>query len=132
MAKRLVVANVNRGELVNVFLDLVQTPRGESFATSVRADANRQLAARCVLGCYDLDSRSTNLLQVADLVAGSIAYERRQWHGDTPDAPFEEKTPKAKLAARLRRCLGLESFADTRRGKVNILTWRDRPLAGNG
>ena len=30
MSAKLVVANVNKGELVNVFLDLVQTPHGET------------------------------------------------------------------------------------------------------
>lgn len=125
MSARLVKANINKGELVNVFLDLVQTPKGQTFATKVRADVNRGIGERCVLGCYDVDSKSMNLLQVADVVAGAIAYERRQWAGDTPDGPLSEDSPKAKVSARFRRALGLESFADIRQGKVNILTMRN-------
>lgn len=122
MSARLITANINKGELVNVFLDLVQTPKGQTVAAKVRGDVNRALGQRCVLGCYDMDSKSTNLLQVADVVAGAIAYDRRQWVGDVPDGPREECTPKARVSARLRRALGLDSFADIRRGKVNILT----------
>lgn len=125
MSSRLIKANINKGELVNVFLDLVQTPKGHSLASRVRDDVNRNLGQRCVLGCYDMDSQSTNLLQVADVVAGAIAYERRQWAGDTPDGPLSEDSPKAKVSARLRRALGLDSFADVRKGKVNILTMRN-------
>lgn len=78
MARGLVVANINRkGEPVNVFLDLVQTPRGQSVAEIVKHDANRILRDRRVIEAYDMDSRSTDLLQIADLVASSIAYERK-------------------------------------------------------
>lgn len=122
MSAKLVVANVNKGELVNVFLDLVQTPHGETVAARVRDQANQKLGQRAVLGCYDLDSKSNNLLQVADVIAGSIAYARRSWAGDTPDAPGAEQTPKAKVAGRLRRALGLDTYDDVRAGKVNILT----------
>ena len=34
MSSQLVIGNINRGESVNVFLDLVQTPKGESVAKS--------------------------------------------------------------------------------------------------
>ncbi|RRD47096.1 DUF3800 domain-containing protein [Tessaracoccus sp. OH4464_COT-324] len=122
MAKRLVVANVNRGELVNVFLDLVQTPKGRELASEVKESANRALGARSVLGCYDLDSRSTILLQVADVVAGAIAYERRQWRGEVLDAPGSETAPKARVSGRLKRAFGSHDFRDVRIGKVNILT----------
>lgn len=122
MARRLVVANVNQGELVNVFLDLVQTPKGRVLADEVRERANEQLGTRRVLGCYDLNSESTNLLQVADVIAGAIAYDRRKWVGEVPDAPASESTPKGRVAGRLRRAFGLDSFGDVRRGRVNILT----------
>lgn len=124
MSSRLIAANINKGEIVNAFLDLVQTPHGETLAAKVAADVNRKLEARCLVGCYELDSRACNMLQVADVIAGSIAYERRQWTGDTPDAPREARTPKARVAGRLRRALQIDSFADTRSGKVNILTMR--------
>ena len=122
MARRLVVANINRkGELVNVFLDLVQTPRGQSVAEIVKHDANRVLGGRCVIEAYDMDSRSTDLLQIADLVASSIAYERK--NANKPDVkPGKRVSAKARFSARLRRALELDSFDDTHHGKINILT----------
>lgn len=119
MATRLVVGNVNRGELVNVFLDLVQTPQGQSVAQWVKIESNRRFSSRCVLEAYDVDSKATDLLQLADVVAGSINYERKQ-RGE----PLACSTPKARVAARLRRALELDSFDDVQRGKVNILTLR--------
>ena len=127
MSAQLVLGNLNRGELLDVFVDLVQTPRRESVAKLVRERVNGVLGQRVVVASYDFDSQSTDLLQLADLVAGAIAYERRQWTGDTPDAPGEAKTPKAQVSARLRRAFGLDSFADVHRGKVNILTMKTEP-----
>ena len=122
MARRLVVANINRkGELVNVFLDLVQTPRGQSVAEIVKHDANRVLGGRCVIEAYDMDSRSTDLLQMADLVASSIAYERK--NANKPSVkPGKRVSVKARFSARLRRALELDSFDDPHHGKINILT----------
>lgn len=127
MSSQLVIGNINRGESVNVFLDLVQTPKGESVAKSVQERVNAKLDGNPVLAAYDMDSRSTDLLQLADLVAGSIAYERRCWGGDTPDAPREVGTPKARISARLRRAFDLASYDDVHSGKVNILTMETEP-----
>ena len=122
MARRLVVANINRkGELVNVFLDLVQTPRGQSVAEIVKHDAKRILRDRRVIEAYDMHSRSADLLQIADLVTSSIAYERKK--ANKPKVkPGKRVSAKARFSARLRRALELDSFDDTHHGKINILT----------
>lgn len=120
MATRLVVGNVNRGELVNVFLDLVQTPAGQTVAQLVKTETNRRLKTRGVLEAYDVDSRATGLVQLADVVASSINFERRKTSLDGGG------TPKARVAARLRRALELDSFDDVQRGKVNILTFQNK------
>ncbi|OHO32525.1 hypothetical protein HMPREF2690_10080 [Corynebacterium sp. HMSC034E11] len=118
MASRLIRGNINRGELVNVFLDLVQTPRGESVAQFVKSDVNRAIGSRCVLEAYDFNSEASDFIQLADIVASSIAYERRHGRMD----PTVRNTPKARVAGRLRRALELDSFADIQQGKVNIVT----------
>lgn len=124
MSRRLVVANLNRGELVNVFLDLVQTPRGESVADTVCRGANRKLGCRAVVAVYDMDSKAHDAIQLADIVAGAIHYERRMWEGDTREAPGGTTSPKARVAARFRRAFELDSFADVQKGKVSILTMK--------
>lgn len=126
MAGQLVLGNVNRGEVVNVFLDVVETPRGESVAERVRDRVNGVLGSRAVLAAYDLDSTSTDLLQLADLVAGAIAHSRRQGVDPGVSAPG---SPKAQVAARLRRAFDLDSFDDARTRRVNILTMAEQPRA---
>lgn len=120
MTAKLVVGNTNRGEVVNVLLDLVQTPRGESAAASVREIARRRIGSACILEAYDLDSRSTDGLQMADLVASAVSYGRRY-------TGKGEQQAKARVASRFRRAFGLDNFSDIQRGKVNILTMNDDP-----
>lgn len=114
MATLLVRGNINRNEIVNVFLDLVQTPRDYSAADRVKKAVNRQLHSRAVVEAYDIDSKSTDLIQLADIVASSINFERCN--------PNRTDTPKAQVALRLRRALNLDSFDDIQAGKVNIRT----------
>ena len=121
MASKLIAGNVNHGELVNVFLDLVQTPAGESAAREVKKEVNRRLRSRCVVDVYDVDSKAMDLVQLADLVASSIGYVRRS---DMKPQEARRNTPKARVAARLRRALELDSFADVQQGKVNIMTMK--------
>lgn len=118
MAALLIKGNINRGELVNVFLDLVQTPRGKSVAESVKNEVNRSIGSRCVVEAYDVNSEASDFVQLADVVASSISYERR--HGTMDEA--RKNSPKARVAARLRRALELDSFDDIQAGKVNIVT----------
>lgn len=124
MAKRLVIGNVNKGEMVNVFLDLVQTPTGKTVAEMVRNQINEYFGKRIVMEAYDIDSRTMELVQLADIIAGSVAYLRKN-----PQSPKAGKrsSPKRKVAERFRRALELESFEDTRQGKVNILTMGTQP-----
>ena len=114
MATLLTMGNINKGEVVNVFLDLVQTPKNVTLAQTVRDEVNRRRGGRCVAEAYDLDSRASDFLQLADLIASSIAYERR--HGQ-PDIG-ERRTPKARVAARLRRALETDGFHAKRRYKL--------------
>ena len=118
MAALLIKGNINRGELVNAFLDLVQTPRGKSVAEIVKNEVNRSIGSRCVVEAYDINSEASDFVQLADVVASSIAYERR--HGTMDEA--RKNSPKARVAARLRRALELDSFGDVQAGKVNIVT----------
>lgn len=121
MATLLVKGNANRGEVLNVFLDLVQTPTGKTVAELVRNRVNRDFGSRAIIEAYDVESHAMNLLQVADVVAGSIAYARRNTR---PPVPGKKIPPKKRVSDRFRRALELDSFDDVRAGKVNILTMR--------
>lgn len=69
---QLLVGCVNRRELVGVLLDGISTPPGCSLDDTVRTMTNRRLKATAIVSAACLDSRSNDLLQVADLAAGSI------------------------------------------------------------
>lgn len=126
MTAKLVAANVNKsGEAVTVLIDLVNAPVGTSPATIVRDMARKRLDSLCVIEAYSLDSQPTDGLQVADFVASAVAYGRK--HSTDPG----NLRPKAQVSGRLRRAFGLNSFADTREGNVNILTMADDPAFRN-
>ena len=126
MAGQLVLGKVNKNEVVNVFFDVVETPRGESVAQRVRDRVNGVLGVRAVIAAYDLDSTSTDLLQLADIVAGAIAHE---CHREADGGPSSPSSPKGQVVARLRRAFGLDSLADVRNDRVNILTMAAQPRA---
>lgn len=131
MSSQLVLGNTNRGELLIILSDMVETPREESLAQRIQEHVNGKLGTRAVIASYDMDSRTSDLLQLADVVAGAIAYERRLSEGPVSERPVAaiggNGTPKAQVAARLQRAFGLDSFDDIRHGKVNILTMQNQP-----
>lgn len=122
-AAKLIRGNTNKGELLSVYLDVITTPSGVSLADDVKARVNQALECTTIVSCLDLDSRSTDGLQMADLVAGAVSYARRTWTGESPEAPGAQ-SDKAQVAQRLRRCFDLDSFDDTRAksGPANIRT----------
>lgn len=124
MTAKLVVGNINQGEVANILLDLVQTPKEKSAALIVRENARNRLKSTCILEAYDLDSHSTDGLQMADFVASAICYGRRY-----PDADMTRA--KACVADRFRRAFRLDDFSDAQRDKVNILTMKDDPAYRN-
>lgn len=93
----LLVGCINRKELVGVHLDGITTPPGCSLEDEVRRMTNRRLRATAVVSAVCLDSRTNDLLQVADLVAGAIFHERRR--AVTGEAA--PRSNKGKVALRL-------------------------------
>lgn len=83
---------------------------------------NQRLRATSVVSAVCLDSRTSDLLQVADLVAGAIAHERRRAAtGDTSPRSY-----KGKVAQRLATAFDRPGLADGRDARVNIATYRGR------
>lgn len=88
------------------------------MADWVKNEANSKLEGNPVLEVYDVNSESHDLIQLADVVAGAIHYERTH-----PLVRAGKRKPaKQRVALRLMRALELESFDDIQMGKVNILT----------
>ncbi|MEE6273479.1 DUF3800 domain-containing protein [Georgenia sp. MJ206] len=121
-AYQLVVGNVNRRELVSVLLDGIATPEGTALDEEVRRRVNGRFKHTTVVTAVCLDSRSTDGLQAADLVASAIAFERHMWAGESKRPPGDLATPKARVARYLRRAFDLDSMEDIRTDRVNIYT----------
>lgn len=117
MAAKLIAASVSRNEFTNVFIDNISTPADTALSLLVTRRVRQRLTPPIMVKVYELDSRSTDLLQLADLVAGAVAHYRK--HRDTYDDLFN---PKAQVAKRLKRVYDLPDFEDVRRRGVNILT----------
>ncbi len=122
VAARLLVGCINRRELVSVVLDGISTPVGVALDDQLRREVNRRLRSTSVVTAACMDSRSSDGLQIADLVAGAIAFERRQYAGLSGRTRPSATSPKAKVAERLRVAFGLTTFHDTRTERVNIAT----------
>ncbi len=111
---------INRRELVGVLLDLISTPRGCALDDTVRQMVNTRLKSTSVVMAACVDSRANDGLQVADLVAGAVAFDRRRGRSESGNA----NSHKAKVAARLAAAFGVGDFQDGRTDRVNIDTFR--------
>jgi hypothetical protein len=107
-------------------MDGISTPPGCSLEDTVRNMTNRRLRATAVVTAAAVDSRTSDLVQVADLAASSILFERRRQAGLSGNP----NSHKAKVAARLGAAIGSPGLLDGRVGRANIATYR-KPLPGH-
>lgn len=113
---QLINGNISRGEFVAALLDHRSTKPNVSFGDTVRAMANHYLDDHAVVSAVTVDSEANDLLQVADLIAGSIGYQRK-----TPR--HQALNHKGHVAFDLAQAFGVRSFvSDARQGRVNIMT----------
>jgi hypothetical protein len=73
---QLLVGCTVKRELVHVLVDNISPPKDVAYGDTVKAEVNRRLGSTTVVGCLSLDSKCNDLLQIADLIAGSISYDR--------------------------------------------------------
>lgn len=113
---QLINGNINRGEYVAALLDHRSTKPNVSFGDTVRSIANHYLDNNNVVSAVTVDSEANDLLQVADLIAGAVGYQRK-----TPR--HQELNHKGHVAYDLAQAFGVRSFVqDARHGRVNIMT----------
>jgi Protein of unknown function (DUF3800) len=116
----LLVASINKRELVTALIDEVSSPKEVAYADVVKDRVNRRLGATAVISAVCLDSKSNDMLQVADLVAGAVAYDR-----GLRAATYKPRSDeKRRLALRVKAALGCADFEDGRTSLVNVATFR--------
>lgn len=119
VAAQLIIGSTNRRELVCALMDTVVTPRGTSMEDHVRRRVNGKFKATSLVSAVCLDSKTNDLLQVADLVASSVSFERRraQLGIGSPNSA------KGLVAARLGATFGNAGLLDGRTRRYNIATF---------
>lgn len=122
LISQLVVGCAVKRELLTVLMDTITAPQGRSAEDQVRRTVNSRFNSTKVVAAACLDSKCSDGLQVADLVASAVAFDRRRTKGISGNP----NSNKAKVAARLRASLGVDCFDDMRTARVNIATYRGR------
>jgi hypothetical protein len=111
---------IKQKELVSVCMDLVSTPRDVAIEDEISRMVNARLGNRPLITSICLDSKASDLLQVADLVAGAVAFEQRSLHGISG----EPNSNKAKVVQRLRDVMNVESLSGPRSPRLNVQTYK--------
>jgi hypothetical protein len=124
LASQLLLGCINKRELVSVMMDGMSTPKGVAMDDLIQRRVNSRLKQISVVTAASLDSRTCDGLQVADLIAGAVAHDRR----NGGSSPYKPLTPKAKVANRLKAAFGGVEFTDGRTLRTNIQTYQ-RPVA---
>ena len=121
ITSQLLVGCINRRELVGVHLDGLSTPVGESLEDTVRELTNSRLRNTSVVTAVALDSKTNDILQVADMVAGAIRHERM-----LSLSPRATRSNKGKVSHKLALAFHRPALADGRDARLNIATFRGR------
>ena len=104
LAEQLVVASLHSDQLMSLMADNYSTPDSVLFEEELRMRVNRRLHRLAVVSVCRLDSRSSDGLQLADLLTSAVTYEFRATAGIAAG-----NNPKAQLAAHVRSRLGTAS-----------------------
>lgn len=107
LAEQLVVAALRPDELVTVLADNYSTPDHVLFEEDLKASANRRLGRLAVTSCCRLDSKSSDGLQLADLLTSAVAFEFRASAGiASPSSPKGQLAEHVRLMLGTKTCLG--------------------------
>jgi hypothetical protein len=121
LSAQLLIGSIKRGELVCVLADEYSTPDEERFEVVVREAVNDRLERLAVTSVCRLDSKAALPLQVVDLLTAAVAFEFRQALGLAG-----QKSPKARLAAYVRKAYGVDTFiGGVSRKAINVKIYGD-------
>lgn len=125
---RLLRGLLTRREVAVPLLDHIDVPDGVSYGASLVSSLNSRFGNKRLTAAVSLDSRTCSGLQVADLLASSVFYARKQTEGLGLEGFLALSTPKARLARDIASCLGSSHFSDCRTDVLHIETSHERSL----
>ncbi|MBU1289844.1 DUF3800 domain-containing protein, partial [Patescibacteria group bacterium] len=75
ITKHLLEGNLKKNEVLIVLADNLVAPKRNKFEVNVKNHTNNKFKRLAIAGVCRLDSKTNDLLQMADLIIGSINYE---------------------------------------------------------
>lgn len=115
MLSRLVVSAINHFEVMSVYMDGITTPDNTSLGQLVKRKSNYEIGGGKVVSAVSLNSKTNDLLQLADLTAGAIRRARFE-----PESMGDD--PKSRIALRLAAGFGAHSFEDQSQTRFRVKT----------
>jgi hypothetical protein len=102
---KLLEASLADNEILILIADHVTTPKDIKFEVNTKKNFNNSKKRLALAGVCRFDSRSNDLLQVIDLIIGSITYDIKLSKGVVSGSKY-----KIELVDFLKKNLGVESF----------------------
>jgi len=130
---RVLKSAIPSNEIIIVIADFVQTPDYVRFEVNVKRKINEAFQRLAVAGVCRFNSKSNDLLQLADLIVGAINYDLKL----TTKVITSGDKYKRRFVEYLKSNLGIQSFMGGFRNYMfNIFIDKDTrlrlPLGGNG
>ncbi|MEJ7786898.1 MAG: DUF3800 domain-containing protein [Solirubrobacteraceae bacterium] len=121
LAAQLLIGSIRQREIVTVLADNYSTPEKVHFEVDVRDEVNQRLGGRLAISSvFRLDSKSTDGLQLVDILLGAVTYEYRMRAGECTTGSVKDQLREYVLSS-----YGLTSFAPqhcgSRRFNVKML-----------
>jgi len=104
---KLLNAALSENEILILIADHVTTPKKVKFEVNTKKNFNSSKNRLALAGVCRFDSRSNDLLQIVDLLIGSITYDLKLSDGIVPGSKA-----KIEVVKYLKENLGVKSFAD--------------------
>ncbi len=128
LAEQLLIGSIRPRELLVVLADNYSTPMNVVFEQDVRTAVNQRLKRLGVVSICRLDSKSTDALQIVDLLTSAVAFEFRQAAGMAA-----KRNAKASLAKYIRRRYGVTTcLKGCKQGKLNVALYEGRQRRAAG
>lgn len=117
IAQHLLEGNLKKNEVMIVLADNVVTPKRSKFELNIKSGINNKFSRLAIAGVCRLDSRTNDLLQLTDLLTGSINYELLLKEGLIP----QPATAKQDFVQKFKTNLGVSDLTtDFRNFAFNI------------
>lgn len=125
VTKQLLSGSLRKSEVLIVLADNIVTPKRNQFEVNVKNHLNKNFNRLAIAGVCRLDSRTNDLLQMTDLLIGSINFELIRESGLNP-SPSESKL---KFVEKFKEYLGVDSLTkDFRNYNFNIHFHKQDPV----